>query len=93
MAQELEPTKEAVPDSPDTALAPYFQAPELTTRPPWTELRSPYRPDSKLEHHWSVAVLPFRALALGFLWVTYSVYTFMIFLATVTLIVIVFFAR
>lgn len=93
MAHELEPIKEQAPTVPDTSMAPLFQAPELTTRPPWTELRTPYRPDSKLEHHWSVVVLPFRALALGFLWTTYSVYHFLIFAATVLLVVIVFIAR
>lgn len=90
MAHDLEPVRDAVPG---TELAPWFQAPEITTRPEWTELRVPYREDSTLERRWSACVLPLRFLALGFLWVTYSPYRFGIFLATVMLIWTVFIVR
>ena len=74
-------------------LAPWFQAPEMTARPEWTELRAPYREDNDLERKWSVIVLPVRFLALGTLWITFSVYRFGIFIAFVTLIALVFYVR
>lgn len=93
MAHDLEPIKQAAPEVPDAAMAPWFQGPEMTARPEWTELRVPYREDSTLERRWSNVVLPFRFLALGFLWITYSPYRFGIFLAFVALIGIVFIVR
>lgn len=93
MAREMEPFKHAVPDVPDAVMAPWFQAPEMTARPEWTELRVPYREDSNLERRWSNVMLPVRGLALGTLWITYSVYRFGIFLAFIALIAVVFIVR
>lgn len=78
---------------PDAAMAPWYMAPEMTSRPEWTELRVPYREDSKLERRWSLWLMPFRALALGFLWVTYQWYRTAFFLGTVLLVCVVFVAR
>lgn len=93
MAHELEPVKGTAPDVPEPGMAPWFQAPELTMRPEWTELRPPYREDSNLERRWSVALMVPRALALGFLWITWTWWRTGIFLATILLILIVFLAR
>lgn len=93
MAAEMEPYKGAVPDYTDAVMPPWFQVPEVTTRPEWTELRPPYREDSELEHYWSNIMMPLRALALGFLWISYSWYRAALFLGTIVLILIVFVAR
>ena len=93
MAHDLEPFKGSVPDVPDATMAPWYQGPEMTARPEWTELRVPYREDSDLERRWSNVMLPVRAVALGTLWITYSVYRFGIFLAFAALIAVVFVVR
>lgn len=93
MAHELEPVKGAAPDVPDPTMAPWFQAPELTTAPEWITVRPPYREDSKVERYWSNTVMPLRALALGFLFLTWKWYYFAIFLGTILLIIVVFVAR
>lgn len=93
MSHDLEPFKGSVPDVPDATMAPWYQGPEMTARPEWTELRVPYREDSDLERRWSTAMMPVRGLALFTLWITYSAYRFGIFLAFVALIAVVFVVR
>lgn len=78
MAREVELRKSAapVPVQPDSADVPAWYQPveHVEHVPDWMELRPPYRPDSELEHGWSVALTPFRAVALVFLWITYRWY-------------------
>lgn len=93
MAHDLEPIKGSVPDVPDAALAPWFQPPEMTNAPEWITVRPPYRDDSKVERYWSVALMPLRALALGFLFITFKWWYTGIFLGTILLIIVVFVAR
>ncbi len=93
MAHDLEPIKGSVPDVPDAALAPWFQPPEMTNAPEWITVRPPYRDDSKVERYWSVALMPLRALALGFLFITFKWWYTAIFMGTILLIIVVFVAR
>lgn len=93
MTQEMEPYKGGVPEWTGAEMPPWFQAPELTTRPEWTELRPPYREESDLERRWSAIMMPFRAMALAFLWVSYTWYRAAFALATVVLVLLVFVAR
>jgi len=93
-SQEMEPYRgSGVPDVPDAYMPPWYQAPEITTRPEWTELRPPYREESDIERRWSTVMMVPRAMALGFLWITYTWYRTALLLVTVALIWIVFVAR
>lgn len=93
MAHELEPIKSVEPSAPDADVPAWYTPPVLTDMPEWLELRPPYRPDSKVEQRWSVAVMPLRAVALSFLWITYRWHRAALGGATVLLIYIVFLTR
>lgn len=64
---KMEPVEPVAPIAPD-----WFQMPEITMRPDWTEVRPPYRADSTMERAWSTALVPLRAIALLFLWITFQ---------------------
>lgn len=71
----------------------YAAPPVIADRPDWLELRPAHNPESKVEHGFNSAMLVPRAVALGFLWCTHSVWWFGGITGTVTLIILLLIAR
>lgn len=105
MSDELEPTENVpvvmVPPVParrgTVAPAPKMTSKssnaDLTLRPEWTDMSPPYREESDVEMYWSRFTTPLRALALSFLWVTYTWYRFAAFATALGLTYFVFIIR
>lgn len=71
MAQEIEPLPDAEMAPYRTGVPEWYVPPVMSVRPAWTDLHTPYRDDSQLGKVYHHIMLPFRAMALSFLWVSH----------------------
>jgi hypothetical protein len=94
MAQEIEPVSGTEVDLHRGGVPEWYVPPAMSVRPAWTDLHTPYRDDSKLGKFYHHAMLPFRAMALGFLWVSHPdnlvpvLFCFAMFIGIVLLIIL-----
>lgn len=85
----VEPYKPNGSTSGDDVPVPYvpMQSHGRYDAPDYVDLRPPA--ESELQEWWSKIVVPFRAFALGFLWLTFAWWRFAIFVITIVLIILV----
>jgi hypothetical protein len=93
MAQEMEPTNQAAPDVYAGADPSWYPVQQVTDRPEYTELMPLVNPDEPVQVWFGRIIMPTRALAIGWLWVSRDVYRFAIFCATITVIVLLWYSR
>jgi hypothetical protein len=93
MAHEMEPTNQAAPDVYAGADPAWYPVQQVTDRPEYTELMPLVDPDSPSDVWFGRIILPTRALALGWLWVTRDKYRFLIFSSTLLVIWLLWYSR